>query len=330
MKYIDPETYGDTQDITLDLWMLKAFGLSDETVKKQGGKPLVPQREFMNGEIQRLADKHGLEVEQVQSAIWVGCRGELLGLEIDSRGEYPAQDYIDAMQDSLAQLSFETRPGLATNHFPETDPRNNPDIKIVELADLHSRLSQAVLGDNGGDAIAQGLDLISPDLFEAPGSFVEEDQMTVSPGTQLETYAPQAKGGPKNLDPNTRDLLDGYAMAVGILFKQNSVGWHRPYFKDDLSTKESNGALIDIGRTLTYEESELSTDIIIDVFGLTGDDAGGGVADRRGLRVINWFGEKGKTNAEFHRKMGEVASRLGDALGLEIIKVKQFNTLRER
>ena len=324
MKYIDPETYGDTQDITLDLWMLKAFGLSDETVKKQGGKPLVPQREFMNGEIQRLADKHGLEVEQVQSAIWVGFRGELLGLEIDSRGEYPAQDYIDAMQDSLAQLSFETRPGLATNHFPETDPRNNPDIKIVELADLHARLSQAVLGDNGGDAIAQGLDLISPDLFEAPGSFVEEDQMTVSPGTQLETYAPQAKGGPKNLDPNTRDLLDGYAMAVGILFKQNSVGWHRPFFKDGLSTKESNGALIDVGRTLTYEESELSTDIIIDVFGLTGDDAGGGVADRRGLRVINWFGEKGKTNAEFHRKMGEVASRLGDALGLEIIKVKQF------
>ena len=46
--------------------------------------------------------------------------------------------------------------------------------------------------------------------------------------------------------------------------------------------QESNGALIDIGRTLTYEESELSTDIIIDVFGLTGDDAGGGVADRRG------------------------------------------------
>ena len=324
MKYIDPETYGDTQDITLDIWMLKAFGLSDKTVKKQSSKPLVPQREFMNSEIQRLADKHGLEVEQVQAAIWVGIRGELLGLETDSRGEYPAQDYIDAMQDSLAQLSFETRPGLATNHFPETDPRNNPDIKIVELADLHSRLSQAVLGDNGGDAIAQGLDLVSPDLFEAPGSFVEEGQMTVSPGTQLETYAPQAKGGPKNLDPNTRDLLDGYAMAVGILFKQNSVGWHRPYFKDSLSTKESNGALIDIGRTLTYEESELSTDIIIDVFGLTGGDAGGGVADRRGLRVINWFGEKGKTNAEFHRKMGEVASRLGDALGLETIKVKQF------
>ena len=324
MKYIDPETYGDTQDITLDLWMLKAFGLSAETIKKQGSKPLVPQREFMNAEIQRLADKHGLENEQVQAAIWVGIRGELLGLEIDSRGQYPAQDYIDAMQDSLAQLSFETRPGLATKHFPETDPRNNPDIKIVELADLHARLSQAVLGDNGGDAIAQALDLVSPDLFEAPGSFVEEGQMTVSPGTQLETYAPQAKGGPKNLDPNTRDLLDGYAMAVGILFKQNSVGWHRPFFKDGLSTKESNGALIDIGRTLTYEESELSTDIIIDVFGLTGDDAGGGVADRRGLRVINWFGEKGKTNAEFHRKMGEVASRLGDALGLEIIKVKQF------
>ena len=47
------------------------------------------------------------------------------------------------------------------------------------------------------DAIAQTLDLVSPDLFEAPGSFVEEGQMTVSPGTQLETYAPQAKGGPR-------------------------------------------------------------------------------------------------------------------------------------
>ena len=72
----------------------------------------------MNAEIQRLADKHGLENEQVQAAIWVGIRGELLGLETDSRGEYPAQDYIDAMQDSLAQLSFETRPGLATKTFP--------------------------------------------------------------------------------------------------------------------------------------------------------------------------------------------------------------------
>ena len=47
MKYIDPETYGDTQDITLDLWMLKAFGLSIKTVKKQGSKPLVPQRESL-------------------------------------------------------------------------------------------------------------------------------------------------------------------------------------------------------------------------------------------------------------------------------------------
>ena len=35
----------------------------------------------MNAEIQRLADKHGLENEQVQAAIWVGIRGELLGLE---------------------------------------------------------------------------------------------------------------------------------------------------------------------------------------------------------------------------------------------------------
>ena len=35
----------------------------------------------MNAEIQRLADKHGLENEQVQAAIWVGIRGELLGLK---------------------------------------------------------------------------------------------------------------------------------------------------------------------------------------------------------------------------------------------------------
>ena len=75
MKYIDPENFGDTKDVTIDLWMQRAFGY-DKT-----GSPTKAQIAFISGEIQRIADANGMEPEQVQAAIWVAYKSRQEGTE---------------------------------------------------------------------------------------------------------------------------------------------------------------------------------------------------------------------------------------------------------
>jgi len=135
--------------------------------------------------------------------------------------------------------------------------------------------------------VALFYNIISPDLFEAPGYY----DKVVSPGTQVEIASPtrtteeaqQTYDRDYALDDNTVNNLDAYAATVGLLLKQDAVGWHRPFFKKN--TAEHNAIEIRLGRPLTFREQSIFAEEMFKEFG---HDEFGGVATRQGLRVIHW------------------------------------------
>ena len=283
MKYIDPENYGDTTDVTIDLWMQRAFGYT------KTGSPTKAQIEFITAEVERLADEFGYENEEVQAAIWVAYksqnpeRGKPVQKQIfDGVERYPADDYVEALGENLSQISLETRPSVDSNHMPEVESAD-PAL----LAKFHVDMSEAFLNEAGADEVALFYNIISPDLFEAPGYY----EGAVSPGTQVEIASPtrtteeaqQTYDRQYALDDNTVNNLDAYAATVGLLLKQDAVGWHRPFFKKN--TAEHNGIEIRLGRPLTFREQSIFAEEMFKEFG---HDDFGGVATRQGLRVIHW------------------------------------------
>jgi hypothetical protein len=67
MREIDPDNYEAGQGVTVDLWMMRAFGYDAIS-------PTDPQFAFAAVEIKELADKLGWEKQQVQAAVWVAIK----------------------------------------------------------------------------------------------------------------------------------------------------------------------------------------------------------------------------------------------------------------
>jgi len=279
MKYIDPENYGDTTDVTIDLWMQRAFGYT------KTGSPTKAQINFITAEIERLADEFGYENEEVQAAIWVAYKSQDTGVEkqiFDGVERYPADDYVEALGENISQISLETRPSVDSNHMPEAQSAD-PAL----LSKFHVDMSEIFLNEAGADEAALFYNIVSPDLFEAPGYY----EGAVSPGTQVEIASPtrttkeaeQAYNREYALDDKTVSNLNAYAATVGLVLKQDAVGWHRPFFKDNKA--EHNSVEIRIGRPLTSEEQIVFAEEMEAEFG---HGEFGGVASRQGLRIIHW------------------------------------------
>lgn len=162
-------------------------------------------------------------------------------------------DYSQALKESLGQISWEAVPHSSTNHLKGLET-GEPKIK----AEYHTEISKAFLDDKGRDIIAQRLGLLSPGEFEAPGYY----KGIVNPGSQTEVVMPKGyKTGKTNkIEKSTEDLIQAYAIARGILMKQESVGWHRPFYNPVI--KEANGVDLNLGRQFSLDEiGELSQEI---------------------------------------------------------------------
>ena len=162
-------------------------------------------------------------------------------------------DYSQALKESLGQISWEAVPHSSTNHLKGLET-GEPKIK----AEYHTEISKAFLDDKGRDIIAQRLGLLSPGEFEAPGYY----KGIVNPGSQTEVVMPKGyKTGKTNkIEKSTEDLIQAYAIARGILMKQEMVGWHRPFYNP--VKKEANGVDLNLGRQFNLNEiGELSQEI---------------------------------------------------------------------
>jgi hypothetical protein len=278
MREIDPER---SQGVTIDIWMMRALGYDSEN-------PTDAQYSFAEEETLRIANKYGWEPQQAQAAIWVAAKAAMDGKPVSQM----SYDYSTALEENLGQISWESIPGATANHMPEMF-----DAPMEQQAEYHVDISKAFLDDEGFDIAARELGLLTPGDFEAPGYF----EGKVSPGTQTEAVMARQYKGPTygQVDAATEDLITAYAAVRGILMKQDGVGWHRPWFGDNVRRKDSNGVEIRLGRPLTQDETARLAQIMSDI---TGHSEYNPIGSRDGARIIN-FDYVGTENADFQSQV---------------------------
>ena len=309
MREIDPSK---VQGVTVDLWMMRAFGFKNTDGTPYNKTPTDAQYTFVEEETKRIAEKLGWEPQQVQAAIWVANKAQEEGIEVSKA----AFDYSTALLNNKAQISWESIPGRTGNHMREMF-----DAPYEVQQEYHVAVSKAFLDRNGNDELAKELGIPTPGDFEAPGYF----EGKVSPGTQTELAVPREYGGPKYgaVEPAALELMEAYAAVRGIVMKQDGVGFHRPFYK--ATKQDSQGVMIDIGRQFTERETKELGRIMTELSG-HGDYAP--IAAPGGVRLVNfafarrnpdgspamegtWFSDDMlRTNKEFHKLVREAVEKL--------------------
>lgn len=311
MHAIDPV---HEQGVTADIWMMRAFGHYSGTPSQQqyrfiereigniaerlGWEPFQVQAAVWTALKSRMENA---DVKKKTNAISIRngwAKKTSKGLRVTNKSKHTANwikqamrhkptgadrvkakfDYMDAAETTLAQISWETRPGRTTGHLPEAQ---NAPMNV--LLDYHVQMAKALTNDQGQDYIAQILNVPSPGDFEAPGYF----EGRVSPGTQTQVIAPRQFKGPQygKIDERAEDLINAYAAARGILLRQDAVGWHRPFFKPKITHKDSNGVEIDIGRPFSAAETTRLAEAMAELSGHTEYNP---IASPNGARLINF------------------------------------------
>ena len=349
MRVVDPSR---VQGATIDLWMMRAFGF-------KGDSPTTAQYNFTEREVKRIAKKLDWEPQQVQAAIWVALKSRMESKPVKKKTEEISTrrgfmrydivdgkrkrvitnpekhrqvwfsqgmkhtptlkeredskfDYKDAIAPTLAQVSSESIPGKTTSHMPESFLAEDNVLK-----NYHVDMSKAFLDNDGNDIIAQRLEVLSPGQFEAPGYF----EGRVSPGTQTQIAAPRKYKGEAygETDPSAVEAISAYAATVGILMKQDGVGWHRPYFVKNLPQKRANAIQVEIGRPFTEKET---ADLAKNIMNLTGHKEYAPIATPDGVRLIN-FDYVGTSNTDFQGIINQALSET-DFEGVESVNANLF------
>jgi hypothetical protein len=277
MREIDPSS---VQGVTADIWMMRAFGYEGANGKPYSGSPTEAQYDFVERETSKVMDRLNADLapgeakwepQQVQAAIWIAAKAKHEGTSVDAA----AYDYSNSLDNSLAQVSWESIPGKTSGVFPEM--HNAP---LAQRAEYHVAVSKAFLDAKGGDIIAKGLGVLTPGEFEAPGYF----EGNTNPGSQSKVAAPRKylSKAAAEIEPTAVEQIDAYAIAKGIALKQDAMAWHRPFFNPKV--KDANGVQVNIGRTLSVEENARLGENLAKVFG-NGDI--GPIGAEKGARILN-------------------------------------------
>ncbi len=287
MAVADPSR---AQGVTVDMHMLRIFGFD-----KKNEMPTDQQYTFVENEVNRIANKLGWTPYQVQAAMWVKQKADKAGKPV-SQMKF---DYSDALKRNLGQISSETKPSQTSGHFAEIF---NAEMK--EQADFHFRMSKALTGDDGQDLLAKEVGLLTPGSFDAPGIY----EGVLSPGTQTYALMPMKyKGQPGEVDEATLELVKIYAVAKGILLKQDAVGAHRVFFKQGLA-KDRDAVTVDIGRRFTDDEMVTLDKLLTEEFGTTDFSP---AATEYGVNIVHWMGERGKMDfTDFQNRVRKVLNML--------------------
>ena len=303
MVNIDPKR---SQGVTVDMHMMRVFGFKSEN-------PSTQQYEFVENEVNRIANKLGWTPYQTQAAMWVVQKANKEGKSVKDM----SFDYKDALERSLGQISWETKPSATSGHLKEIF-----DAPMEQQGEYHFAIAKALTGDDGIDLIAKDVGLLSPGSFDAPGVF----EGVLSPGTQTYALMPKKyKGKVGEVDEATLELVKMYAVARGILLKQDGVGFHRPFYKKGTAKKDMNGFDVNVGRPFTDAEI-IQLDKLIQE--KTGMNFLSPVSTENGVRLLNFTdGEEGQIpNVDYQRMILE-ALDIFEISDIKIdggMQVKQF------
>ena len=241
MHPIDPARV-DPDAVTVDIWMMRAFGYEpkyDKNGKKKSEVPTRAQYRFISGEVQRIAKKLGWRPYEVQAAIWVAAKAKGEGTPI---GDSVATDWSSLLADRLGQISYEAEPHPTTGHLAGLS-----GLPWRVRADYMKQISEAFLDGNGRDMLAYALRMLTPGSFFGVGAY-ESD---ITPGEQFQTFSVKRMGA-KGLDNfkvshEFKEVADLYAAARGLLMHQQAVAWTMPIWNAaKVAAKNRNMAVIDI------------------------------------------------------------------------------------
>lgn len=269
MASIDPSL---KQSVTSDLWMARAFGFASDEVRDV-------KYDFIESVINKISDEKGWKPHQTQAAVWIAAKSNLQGTNVETA----AKDFADFLDDNLAQISWESVPSTSRSHLNGID-KLDANIK----ADYHVQVSKAFTDHLGQDALAQKIGILSPGEFDTPGFY----EGVSIPSTQTQVAATRIKGAGKapTIDDASKQNIELYASIKGLLLKQDSVGYHRPFYK--AAAKDNNAVEIVVNRRFTETEiAELSEILDNPDIALVGSE--------NGMRLLNFSNLENKAFKEY-------------------------------
>jgi tetratricopeptide (TPR) repeat protein len=319
MVHIDPSRL---QGSTQDLWMAHAFGFPDTAIGAAG------KYTFMERLTQHLADELGWRPHQVQAAIWTavktrmeatsdaakklalerglarmvpGDKGKLkfqpnegaLGQKISrSKILKSSKDFSDFLRENLAHVSWESTPSTKIDHLSGIH-----DLPYEAKAEYHGLISKALQDEKGNDLLAKYLGILSPGSVDAPGYW----EGSVNPASQLLVGSTRIKaaGQRADLDEPSRELMEIYSAAKGLLHKQDGAGYHRPFFNPQVT--KANGI------QFTFDK-DLDHDHIINIGKNLDPDFALIPVNNRTLRVLN-LDKNAADQRKFHDAVSQVVQQ---------------------
>ena len=323
MVHIDPSRL---QGSTQDLWMAKAFGFHDPAIA--GGKydfmerltkkmadrlkwephqvqaaiwtAMKARQELISSEAKQeavrlgLADmvagdkgkkkfvvKDGMEQEYSNLVREQALSAQILPNHIADS----SKDFSDFLNQNLANISWESTPSTKAGHL-EGFEKLTPEQK----ADYHHEISKALQDENGNDLLAKHLGLLTPGYIPTMGYW----EGASNPATQTLVGSTRIKGAGQlpNIDASSQKQMETYAAGLGLLLKQDGVGYHRPFYNPKAG--EANGIEYEFDKPLTADH--------IKSLGKTLDATTPGAAlipnGPKTVRVLNFSGPENEVRHE--------------------------------
>tara|TARA_R110002126_G_scaffold101185_3_gene233118 strand:- start:10015 stop:13074 length:3060 start_codon:yes stop_codon:yes gene_type:complete len=333
MVQIDPSRL---QGSTQDLWMARAFGYLDDAVggtkkyelmermtadlaaelgwqphqvqaaiwtamktRQEGVKDAVKAAALDMGIAERIPDptnpgKMMFKVKEGREADYGALmREQSLGSDVTPEAiAAAARDFSDFLDQNLAHVSWESAPSTKVGHL-EGFEALQPEAK----AEYHVGIQQALQGEDGQDLLARYLNILSPGAIDAPGYW----EGASNPATLRQVGATRIKAAKQapDIDSASKEMMEIYAAGLGLLLKQDGVGYHRPYFNPQI-TKAN-------GMEFRFENS-LSREDIVALGNALDAKFGGSVAmipaGDSEIRFLN-FGDT-KNQKDFHKAVADM------------------------
>jgi hypothetical protein len=338
MVHIDPSRL---QGSTQDLWMARAFGFLDDAVgggakydymeklthklaKELGWKPhqvqaaiwtaIKTRQEGVENDVKKKAVEDGIatispdpktgkpkfKVNDGMDEKYASLmRNMSLGADVTPEHiENSAKDFSHFLKDNLAHVAWESAPGVKSKHL-EGFENLSPEAK----AEYHTEISKALQDENGNDMLAKYLGMLSPGNIESPGYW----EGASNPATHQLIASTRIKGaGQKpDIDEASKGLMNTYADAMGLLLKQDGVGYHRPFYNPQIS--KANG----MEYSFHHDDGtpmSLTSDHIVNLGKKIDQHVPGAALIPVGsnkLRMLN-FGYGGEDQREFHNAIDSV------------------------
>lgn len=243
-----------------------------------------------------------------------------------------AFNFGDALKRDLGTVSYKTRPSSDIQ-------ARNPWMQKMSSSDwdeYHKQQAAILMDPDGTNKLAKLTNLISIGDHQGYSAWGTERNLS----QQITAVMPKASGivleraGEKwKVDPTVEKQVKDFAAATGLLYRQDGVGWHRPYFDAGATQKEANGVRINMGRDLSKEETHAVVSNLEKI--LPSYEEGGKkgwfiAPEENGLRIVSWGHEDGKKVYDAVRKVvNDPSTKLGESTRSDLERFVSHGNLIE-